>query len=237
MRIPGLLRNLLLNVLLFACESTAQIAQPKLGAILGRDSSVREVVGVTGSVMLGRSLGEDVLSMGCSRGICLMKTDSAIVSFTGSIEAPPGPALFSFHRDGSALVYFVSTRQLVRWQSDAVSAVAFDVTGEIIAIGDGLFAVQRRSGVWIVRDGDKIVRALPHDTRAVLLLDGEAMYATRREVVMGEKRYAIQNVEALTWLAENYVQARTPGGDYAIRIDRGREQTFLLPELLLEPQP
>lgn len=225
MRVAVLLRKLLLNVLLFACAGTAQIAQPKLGAMLARDGSARPVSGVAGSVTLGDSVASGVVSMGCARAGCLFFQEPALIWFD------------SANQQGSALIYFISTKQLVRWHNDSVSPIPFDVSGEIIAIGDGLFAVRRRSGIWIVRDGDKIVLALPHDTRAVLLIGGEAVYATRHEVVLGDTRFAIENVESLTWLGENYVQARTRDSSYAIRIDPGHEQFFLLPELAPEPQP
>ncbi len=219
----------------------AQISQPKLGAMLSRDGSARDVLGVAGSVTLGDPVMTGVLSMGCSRTTCLFKTDSAIVSATGSVDAPTGPAIFSFDAAG-ALVYFRETRQLARWQNDSLTPLDFDVSGEIIAIGDGLFAVPRATGVWIVRDGDRAVQSLPHGTRAVLLFNGGILFATSHALVLrrpdaSEQSFAVDGVESLSWLGENYVQVRTHRLSYALRIDAGHERMVLLPELESEPQP
>jgi hypothetical protein len=230
--------RILLSLLSVGC-AWAQISQPKLGAMLSRDGSARDVLGVTGSVTLGDPVTTGVLSMGCSRTTCLLKTDSTIVSATGSVDAPPGPAIFSFDA-GGALAFFPETRQLARWQNDSLTPVDFDVSGEIIAIGDGLFAVRRATGVWIVRDGDRAVQSLSHETRAALLFDGGILFATSRALILrrpnaSEQSFAVEGVESLSWLGESYVQVRTHRLSYALRIDAGHERMSLLPDP--EPQP
>ena len=87
----------------FAATAFAQIQEPQLGVMLAADHSARPVYGVTSSVTIGDPAATGVLSIGCSKLLCLMKTDSSILSPTGVAAAPSGPALFSF--DGnSALI-------------------------------------------------------------------------------------------------------------------------------------
>ena len=191
----------------FAPVTWAQIEQPRLGTMLSRDGSPWAVFGVAGSVTIGAIpaatgpasspasgatsgppsgnvpatgavvLALPVVSMGCSRTMCLMKMESALVSLASSVagslpvvDAPAGPALFWFEgpvaggnvnvaganvnagsAGNSALVYFPASRQLARWQNGQLSPVDFDVTGEILSIGeasDGTpqFAVRNSAG-------------------------------------------------------------------------------------------
>jgi len=71
---------LLVNVLLFACNGVAQIAEPKLGVMLTGDGSGREVLGVAGNVTLGNSVASGVVSMGCARAGCLFFSEPALIS-------------------------------------------------------------------------------------------------------------------------------------------------------------
>jgi hypothetical protein len=202
----------ILTLLVVGCAS-AQIQQPQLGAMLTGDGRARAVFGVTGSVIIGDAPTEGVLSqgsapsiltMGCSRRMCLMKTDSELVSFslstaaspTGSMQvnAPAGPASFWFESSTAgqpALVYFPGSRQFMRWQNGQLSPVDFDVTGEILSIGeapDGTlqFAVRNAAGTWIVRSGDVIVESLhgAEFTGPALLLHGGVLFATADGLIL-----------------------------------------------------
>ena len=243
----------------FAPVTWAQIEQPRLGTMLSRDGSPWAVFGVAGSVTIGAIpaatgpasspasgatsgppsgnvpatgavvLALPVVSMGCSRTMCLMKMESALVSLASSVagslpvvDAPAGPALFWFEgpvaggnvnvaganvnagsAGNSALVYFPASRQLARWQNGQLSPVDFDVTGEILSIGeasDGTpqFAVRNPAGTWVVRNGDVIVQSLSGPESAgpfgstgplgsmgsVLLLHGGGLFATDAGLIL-----------------------------------------------------
>jgi hypothetical protein len=131
--------------------------------------------------------------------MCLMKLDSALASFTGSaepiaIDAPAGPALFWFEGSStgqSALVYFPRSRQLARWRNGQLSPIDFDITGEILSIGEAAdgtlqFAVRNLAGTWIMRSGDVIVESLQGSASAlpVLLLHGGVLFATGDELIL-----------------------------------------------------
>jgi hypothetical protein len=221
-------------LLALAATAFAQIQQPQLGLMLARDGSARPVYGVTSSVTLGNPITTGVLSSGCSKLVCLMKTDSSIVSSTGVAAAPRGRALFSF--DGnSALVYFPATRQLKRWNADQLTQVDFSVAGEILSVGQTTFAIRNTTGTWIVAPDNTVLQSLHQATGPVLLLDTGVLFATPTELLLrrpdgSELQFPIDKVESLSWLGQNYVQARTRGANYAVRIDPGHERMFLLPE-------
>src|SRR5713101_6330173 len=93
----------------------AQIEHPRLGLMPDQNGAARPVEGVAGSVTLGDAIANGVMSLGCSKRLCLVKTDASIVSSSGeAADAPPGPALFAL--DGnSAFVYFEHSQRLARW--------------------------------------------------------------------------------------------------------------------------
>jgi hypothetical protein len=249
-------------LLLFLSCSWAQIQQAQLGAMLGSDGVRRAVFGVAGSVTLGLPLGgggpvlSGVLSMGCSRRMCLMKSESTLASSVDSalviVDAPPGPAMFWFEgvnggngdsrgAGDSAVVYFPRSRQLARWQNGQLSPLDFDVTGEILSIGEAsdgtlLFAIRNLAGTWIVRNGGAIVQSLhvagasPRSSGSVLLLPNGVLFTTTEGLILrrpdaSEMVFALARVEpesseaghseaesvTLSWLGENYVQVRVHG--------------------------
>lgn len=192
------------GVCAWAQDTPNQIGQPQLGTMLASDGMPRAVFGVTGSVTIGdaATFGSvpPILNMGCSRGMCLMKTDSALASVTGSaapiaLDAAAGPAMFWFEGSAtssqSALVYFPRSRQLARWQNGQLSPIDFDITGEILSIGEAAdgtlqFAVHNLAGTWIMRNGDVIVESLQGSEFAgpVLLLHGGVLLAAGDELIL-----------------------------------------------------
>jgi hypothetical protein len=199
------------GVCAWAQDTSNQIGQPQLGVMLTADGAPRAVFGVTGSVTIGDAPPEGVLSsgsvlpilnMGCSRRTCLMKTDSELLSIASipasplgsmpAVDAPAGPALFWFESattsSQSALVYFPRSRQLARWQNGQLSPVDFDITGEILSIGEAAdgtlqFAVRNPAGTWVVRNGDASVESL-RDSGSVLLLHGGVLFATADGLIL-----------------------------------------------------
>jgi hypothetical protein len=173
--------------------------------------------------------------MGCSKQVCLMKTESSIVSKNGAVDAPPGPALFAFS-GASAWIYFPMVRQLVQWPGAPIN---LDVAGEILSIhtaADGTmqFAVRIRSGTWVMGQGNTMLQSL-NASGPVLLLDDGALFETPQGLVLRradatEIQFHLEPVQSLSWLGENYVQVRVFGASYALRVDRGHERVFLLPE-------
>jgi hypothetical protein len=208
-------------------------ARPQLGKMLDTSGAVRTVYGIAASVTLGDPETMGVLSSACSQNFCLAKTDAGIISPTGVVDAPPGPALFAFDGD-VAFVWFLKSRQLATWTADAVTFVNSDVYGEVLSIGANAgavqFAVRRFKGdVWIVNQDGSVAGALPHGTGAVMLIPGGVVYASREEVVIGSARFPLRGVTGFSQMSAGYLQVRADGGNYSLRIEKGCEMLFQLP--------
>lgn len=227
--------------MIFGAYASAQsgLDRPTLGMMLDANGATRPVYGVAGSVTLGDVVATDVLSTACSQQLCLTKTDSSIISLTQSIDAPPGPAVFALDGD-AAFVYFPQSNQLARWHDGQLDLLDFDVDGEILSLraveGTLEFAVRRRTGVSIVRDGNTVVDSLPRATKLVMLLKSGVLFSAEDGLVLRRPdgswvRFVVKGVQALLALGEDYVQIRAGGSTYALRITPGREQLFLIPEL------
>jgi len=257
------IRRILLFCILFFCilffgmpaRAQSGLEHPQLGMMIDRSGVARPAYGVAASVTVGGAAAQDVLSIACSRQLCLMKTDSALLASDTTIPtvlAPPlpmGPALIAL--DGaSAFVYFMRTKQLVRWHDGQLDPVPWEIQNEsttVIAIRagpsgtlDAAPRVDRR--VSIVRatlaDGTRIViGSLPDDTGPVLLTTSGVVFAELDKVVLrrpdgAESSFPVTNVREILRLGDRYVQIRAGDFDYALRIDSGHEQLFLLPEIL-----
>lgn len=209
-----------------------QINRPSLGKMLDTNGAVRTVYGIAASVTLGDAEITAVLSQACSKKFCLAKTGTSIVSASGSVDAPAGPALFAFSGD-AAFLWFVESRQLAQWQSGAMTPIDSSVDGEVLSIrasaGSVEFAVRRRTGIWIVKPDGSVLDSLPLASGPVMLIPGGAIYATRDEIVIRGLRIPLGRVTAFSQMAPGYLQVRAGGVDYALRIDEGREALFQLP--------
>ena len=213
---------------------------PRLGTMLDRGGALRPVQGVAASVTLGDAVFRDAVSFACGRERCLVKTANAVVDGDRSAEAPPGNAVF-----GDSLVYFEETKQLSRWQDGALDPIAVTIEEEVLSLrkagqGEVDFAVRRESGVAILRvrigDGQsELLDVLPEASGPVTLLRDGVLFATVEELVLrrsdgAERRFPVVGAERMFALGENLVQIVTPNGVLALRVERGRELLFQLPE-------
>ncbi len=206
--------------------------RPQLGKMLDANGAVRTVYGIAASVSLGDVEAVEVVSSGCSKTFCLAKTETSVVSASGSVDAPAGPAWFAFDGD-AAFVWFVRSRQLARWQNGVLTPLDASVEGGVLSIGasgDAVqFAVRRRNGVWIVNQDGSVASALPHNVGPVMLIPGGVVYATRSEIVVGNTRLPLEGVIRFSQISASYLQVHTTGAEYSLRIDPGRETLFQLP--------
>jgi hypothetical protein len=221
------------------------IDRPQIGKMLDANGAVRTVYGIAASVTLGEVETTGVLSSACSKTFCLAKTETSIVSALGSVDAPAGPALFAF--DGSAAyVWFSRSRELAQWQNGTLTSIGslcasrsplpacpLNVDGEVLSIemnaGSIEFAVQRPSGVWIVKSDGSVVDSLPDATGPVMLIPGGAVYATSTEVAIRDLRIPLAGVTAFSRMSAGYVEVSAAGLEYSLRIEKGREMLFQLP--------
>jgi hypothetical protein len=207
--------------------------RPQLGKMLDASGAVRTVYGIAASVTMGDPETTGVLSSACSQNFCLAKTDAGIVSPSGAVDAPPGPALFAFDGD-LAFVWFLKSRQLATWSADALTFINSDIDGEVLSIGVNAgavqFAVRRFKGdVWLVNQDGSVTGALPPGTGAVMLIPGGVVYASREEIVVGSVRLPLHRVTGFSQMSAGYLQVRVDGANYSLRIEKGREMLFQLP--------
>lgn len=220
-------------LLMSACAwSQTGLDRPQIGQMLDQQGAVRTVYGIAASVMRGDAGLSGVLSYGCSTAVCLWKTASSVVSATGLADAPGGPAMFAFDGAG-AFVWFPQSRQLARWQNDTLAFLDVAIEGEVLSIGASngapQFAVRRRNGVWIVNQDGSIAGGLPRSVDQAILTPWGAVYAARGEIIAGNTSFPLSGVTAFFAMSGSYLQVRTGGADYALRIDPGRETLFQLP--------
>jgi hypothetical protein len=248
MRIP---HAAVFGVSLFCLSAPAQPAleAPQLGTMLDHHGAARPLYGVAASVTLGAATATNILAIACSRRWCLMKTDSTLLSPIGAAAAPPGHALIALD-GGSAFVYFTRTRQLARWHEGQLDPIPWEfpaepISDEILSIRAGpagtLDAAVRRDGsVSIARitlaDGSAIVTgSLPDGAGPVLLHAGGIIFADGDKIVLrhpdgSELSFPVTGAQAIFLVGDRYAQIRAGNFDYALRVDPGREQLFLLPE-------
>jgi hypothetical protein len=227
-------------ILLFAVIALAQsgLNSPRLGMMLDTAGHARPVFGISGSVTLGDSEKSGVVSLACSRQLCLFKTETAIVS-NESADAPTGPALFAF-AGNTASIYFPSTRAFAEWKDGALAPLAIDVPGEILSLrirpnGNMEFAVRRNAQTWIVDAQDQILDSIPAGAGPVILLDDGVIYTSSKEVILrrdpgSEIRFPVHAAASFSAMGEGFVQVRTRRATYAIRTTRRYERIFQLPE-------
>lgn len=207
------------------------VNRPQLGKMLDANGAVRTVYGITASVSLGDAEAAGVLSSGCSNTLCLAKTEAGIVSASGVVAAPEGPAMFAF--DGAdAYIWFPRPRQLAHWNGGVLEWLAAP-DGEVLSIGVNAgavqFAVRRPREIWIVNQDGSAAGALPHTAVAAMLIPGGAVYATRTGIVIRDLDIPLRGVTGFSWMSANYLQVRAGGENYALRIDAGHEALFQLP--------
>jgi hypothetical protein len=210
----------------------AQLDRPALGKVLDGNGTIRTVYGIAASVTVGDGEVAGALSSGCSETLCLIKTETSILSIAGSVDAPAGPALFAFDGD-AAFVWFPLSRQLARWQNGGLMPVDSSVDGEVLSIrardGSVEFAVRRESGVWIVRSDGSLADSVGPSTGPVMLITDGVVYATREEIVVRGARIRLSGVTSFSQMSGAYLQVRAKGVDYALRTEKGRETLFQLP--------
>jgi hypothetical protein len=119
------------------------------------------------------------------------------------------------------------------------------VEEEVVSLreaGEGAvdFAVRREEGITILRvrigDGQtELLDVLPEAIGPVMLLRDGVVLATRDELVLRrgdgtENRFPVAGAERMFALGENLVQIVASDRVFALRVERGREFLFQLPE-------
>ena len=233
-----LLFSLLFNVM-SGCV-WAQIESPQIGVMLDVNGRARPVSGAPAAAVIGTPWFDGaVISLACSAQGCIAKTESALFTSAGvAVDAPPGAAIIALDvaTPGAAYVYFVQSGKLARWTGTELVPMDFTPGGNVLslrAVGGGFeCAVERDGEIWI---GGKSLGA----ANSVLLLDGGvALLANGGQVRLlqsngTEVDFAATGggsfVGGFIRMSEQYVEVITDAGMWALDIEPGHEQIFLLP--------
>jgi hypothetical protein len=203
--------------------SQSGIDVPVIGMVVDPSGSLRAVQGVAGNFLLGPAVATGVLSGACSEQLCLAKTDSKILSATGQADAPPGPAVFGLDRD-TAVIFFPQSQTFARWRDNTLEPLNWTVDDEVlsICIGDhGIEILARRD--WAGETNGPL-----------LLLSEGVLFATADELVVrhrdgSELRFELYGAESITSMGRHYAAIRAGAMTFALRLDPGQEQLFVLP--------
>lgn len=233
------------RLLLFLCwvcasavyaRAQSGIQVPTAGAIVDSSGALRQVQGVAGSFWLGPANISGILSSACSERLCLVKTDSKVLSPAGSVDAPPGPAIFGLDGD-RALLFFPEPRMFARWHDDSLDPLDWAVDGEVLSVrfsdGEAEIAVRRDGQVFIVRPDGFVLDSIPDASGPVLLLPKGVIFATQDEIVLrqddSEVRFELADAQGITLMGPHYAAISADGAIYALRTEPGRASLFLLP--------
>lgn len=232
-----------MKILLFGLMSAcawAQIESPQIGVMLDVNGRARPVSGAPAAAVVGSPWFDGaVISLACSAQGCVAKTESALFTPAGVVvDAPPGAAIIALDpaSPGAAYVYFVESGTLARWTGSQLNPMDFAPGGDVLSLravaGGFEYAVERDGGIWI---GGKSLGA----ANAVLLLDhGGALLASDGQVRLlrpdgSEMDFAVAGaggfVGGFIRMSDQYVQVITDAGMWALDIEPGHEQMFLLP--------
>jgi hypothetical protein len=231
--------KILLFGLLFSVTSACawgQIETPDIGVMLDVKGRARPVSGAPAAAVLGTPWFDGaVISLACSVQGCVGKTESALFTPAGVVvDAPHGAALIGLDASspGTAYVYFVESGKLTRWTGSELVPIDFAPGGNVLSLravaGGFEYAVERDGEIWI---GGKNLGA----ANSVLLLDGGGvLLASDGQVRLlradgTELDFAVTGVGGFVRMSDQYVQVITDGGMWALDIEPGHEQLFLLP--------
>jgi hypothetical protein len=228
---PALLLNFL-GVLIWAQGvASAQVAldAPRFGRITGSDGQLREVRGIAGAFTLGEPMGH-VLASACGTELCLAKTETQVAGPNGAIDAPAGPALIAVG-GRRAVLYFSATCQLAEWRDGALVPLGIAVAGEVIAVGfdaagEVRLALRQEDAVWITNTQGALLDALPPDTKAVLIEDGNVLYSNGASLVLrhadgSEMSLPVDGVSSMFPLGADWAAAIAGGAMHAVRLTDG----------------
>ena len=232
-----------MKILLFSLMTVCawgQIESPQIGVMLDVNGRARPVSGVPAAAVAGTPWFDGaVISLACSAEGCVAKTESALFTPAGVVvDAPPGAAIIALDSTspGAAYVYFVESGKLARWTGSQLVPMDFAPGGDVLSLravaGGFEYAVERDGEIWI---GGKSLGA----ANSVLLLDGGGVLLANGGQVRllrpdgTELDFAVGPAESFVGgfirMSDQYVQVITDAGMWALDIEPGHEQIFLLP--------
>jgi len=227
--------------LLMSTCAWSQIQLPSIGVMLDESGRARPVTGAPAAAALGQPIFDGVvISLACTAQMCLSKTASALVSTYGdSVPAPPGAAIIAFESGlnaAAAYVYFVATGEFALWSPGSLTPVGFAPAGDVLSLRASAvqveFATEHDESTWVGN-----LNLGP--ANSILLLDGGgALLAANGQVRLlrpdgTELDFAVTGADGFIGgfirMSDRYVEVITTSGMWALDVEPGHEQIFLLP--------
>jgi hypothetical protein len=172
-----------LLLLSFTAAAVAQVSTPAAGFVRDRMGSLRPVLGVSGSFVLGEAIEQGVISAGFGKKAGYAKTESELLVIRSGevaerLSAPAGESVFYLGAGGEVeQIYFPAARELWRVQQPGFT--------KITDADQPHSSFEIREDELIVRDGTRI--RLPESItdvewlseNCVIIRGARALYAVR----------------------------------------------------------
>lgn len=244
--------------LLMAGSCPAQIGTPQLGFVVDGARSLRPLMGLSGSWVLGDPVVGGVVNAASSGSFSLVKTDTSILVLDGrgnpvsSTDAEPGPAAFSFDGTGRPGLAWVRSAGLLAWRTDhwEGGVVTGGLVGgqvlSLVQLGQDRvrFFTQRDDSFWVVElalaNGSLLSQtALPGVAAPALLqADGRLVYTDGTGIVVRDVDGTERRVDLgfipveFHPLADGWLLVWDQDSTrFAVRTQAGMERVSQLPEV------
>ena len=247
------------NAAFFLCciPLLAQVAEPRVGLVAGRDGAAREVLGVAGAFLPGDIVLSDVIRGAAAGDFWVAKLPYSLRTSRGEeFDAPPGDALFGFSASRDVWIYLpprgTDGRGRSLWRAFRSGGVDTAVClpersllrGPIVALaGDLTLYVRRHDGLHAlaIRPSDGAIESdtpLGFDARLVVAFpDGTLVAARDASVVVRDAAGSLQSLdlpdppERLALMGDGWVHIRTASANFALRLRDGATTLQQLPEV------
>jgi hypothetical protein len=153
------------------------------------------------------------------------------------VDAPPGAAIIALDptSPGAAYVYFVQSGKLARWTGSELVPMDFAPGGDILSLravaGGFEYAVERDGEIWVsgkcLGAGNSVL--LLDGGGALLANDGHVRLLRTDGTELDFAAGAGSVVGGFIRMSDRFVQVITDAGMWALDIEPGHEQIFLLP--------
>ncbi len=218
------------------CKGQSSLGIPCLGKLVDRAGFLRELCGVSGSLLLSTAASEPVISAGFSRSGGFVKKALALQVLDGALvweaSASTGPALFAFGSKGEPrFAYLVDSKELLEWTGQFMRPLEFTPQGEVLSIATnssgGWSAIVRRENLVAIVTSTSVAD-LVRSAESALLLDGSRSLLFVEGILrFAEKSFPLAEAPSvMEWINEDWIHL----GGWVLRITAGKEALFQLPE-------
>lgn len=235
--------------LLFLCFiATAQVDEPRAGAVRTAAGEVRIIAGLPGAFVAGEIVAAHALDAADSGRLRIAKLDTSLLAGGGEFPTPPGRAVIGFSSDGrTAYVYFPGSSTFARITAEGIEPLPLDPAiqgSEVLAIRDTTLFIRREDGVHAVSINAG-TGAIDSDTPLLIAADvmaatpGALVYAAAGALVVLEDggiehRLPVSSaVTALARMGDGWIHVRDEARSFALRLRDAAPALYELPE----PEP